>query len=212
MKTDRLIETLALDTKKSGMDMSLAWVIALGVATVVAAAVFVFSIGPRPDIAAASMTVPFLFKFLVTIALFGTAWAALVRLGRPGASVRSEMPMLLLAPILLVTAVLLELTQVPASDIKTLVVGTNAKVCMTFIPVIGLGPLVAFVAVLRHGAATAPALSGAIAGLAAGGLAATFYAAHCTDDSPLFVAVWYPLAVLILAIIGAIGARLLARW
>ncbi|MFC6491272.1 NrsF family protein, partial [Nitratireductor sp. GCM10026969] len=57
-----------------------------------------------------------------------------------------------------------------------------------------------------------PALAGAAAGLLAGGLAATFYAAHCTDDSPLFVAVWYTIAVAMLALVGAaIGSRL-ARW
>jgi hypothetical protein len=37
-------------------------------------------------------------------------------------------------------------------------------------------------------------LAGAIAGLAASGIAATFYATNCTDDSPLFVITWYPLA------------------
>ena len=38
-----------------------------------------------------------------------------------------------------------------------------------------------------YGVPTRPALAGAVAGLLAGGLAASFYAAHCTDDSPLFV-------------------------
>jgi hypothetical protein len=33
--------------------------------------------------------------------------------------------------------------------------------------------------------------------LAASGIAATFYAAHCTDDSALFVMTWYSLATLI---------------
>ena len=44
------------------------------------------------------------------------------------------------------------------------------------------------------------------------GLAATFYAAHCTDDSPLFVATWYPLAIAMLAIAGALAGRLFVRW
>ena len=44
-----------------------------------------------------------------------------------------------------------------------------------------------------------PSLAGAVAGLAAGGVAATLYAAHCTDDSPLFVATWYTLAIAALA-------------
>jgi len=63
---------------------------------------------------------------------------------------------------------------------------------------------------LRHGAPTRPAVSGAIAGLLSAGLAATLYASHCTDDSPLFVATWYTIATALVAAIGAaIGARVL---
>jgi hypothetical protein len=69
-----------------------------------------------------------------------------------------------------------------------------------------------FIAALRHGAPTRPAFAGAVAGLAAGGLAATLYAAHCTDDSPLFVATWYTIAIAVLAGLGALGGRLFARW
>ena len=80
------------------------------------------------------------------------------------------------------------------------------------IPLIGIGPLAIFLAALRHGAPTRPALAGAVAGLLAGGIAATFYAAHCTDDSPLFVAIWYPIAIAGLALIGAVAAHLCVRW
>jgi hypothetical protein len=42
------------------------------------------------------------------------------------------------------------------------------------------------------------------------GLAATLYAAQCTDDSPLFVATWYTIATAMVAAIGALaGSRLL---
>ncbi len=53
---------------------------------------------------------------------------------------------------------------------------------------------------------------GAAAGLAARGIAAPFYAANSIDDSPLFVANWYPLASFIVAGVSYfVGARLL-RW
>jgi len=46
--------------------------------------------------------------------------------------------------------------------------------------------------------------------LLSAGLAATLYAAHCTDDSPMFVATWYSLAAVIVAAIGAFaGSRVL---
>jgi hypothetical protein len=109
-------------------------------------------------------------------------------------------------------ALALEMMAVPSADWMPRLVGHNMPVCLSMIPLIGLGPLVVFIAVLRHGAPTRPALAGAVAGLAAGGLAATFYAAHCTDDSPLFVAAWYTIALAFLAGLGALGGRVFARW
>jgi hypothetical protein len=59
-------------------------------------------------------------------------------------------------------------------------------------------------------APTRPALAGAVAGLLSAGLAATLYAAHCTDDSPLFVATWYTIATALVTAVGAlIGSRVL---
>ncbi|TIM19365.1 MAG: DUF1109 family protein, partial [Mesorhizobium sp.] len=40
----------------------------------------------------------------------------------------------------------------------------------------------------------------------------TFYAAHCFDDSPLFVATWYTAAIAGLALLGALGGRFFIRW
>ena len=59
---------------------------------------------------------------------------------------------------------------------------------------------------------TRPRLAGAVCGLVAAGIAATFYALHCDDDSPLFVAVWYTLGIGIVTTMSAvIGGRVL-RW
>ena len=91
-------------------------------------------------------------------------------------------------------------------------VGTNSLACLGSIPLIGLGPLAIFLATLRHGAPTRPRLAGAVAGVLAGGLSATFYAAHCTDNSPLFVALWYSLAIAALALVGSLVAPRVARW
>jgi hypothetical protein len=72
--------------------------------------------------------------------------------------------------------------------------------------------LIAALAALRRGAPTRPTLAGAVAGLAAGGLGATLYAAHCTDDSPLFVMAWYVPAIAIVTIAGALAGARLLRW
>jgi hypothetical protein len=44
------------------------------------------------------------------------------------------------------------------------------------------------------------------------GVGALLYATHCTDDSPLFVALWYGGATAIVVAIGALAGRRLLRW
>ena len=84
-------------------------------------------------------------------------------------------------------------------------------VCLTAIPMLSLPLLIAALIGLRHGAATRPMLTGAVAGLIAGGIAATFYASHCIDDSPLFVATWYSIALALVALVGAVAGRWVLR-
>jgi hypothetical protein len=83
---------------------------------------------------------------------------------------------------------------------------------MLSIPAIAALPLALMLFALREGAPAGPARAGAIAGLIAGGFGAFFYAAHCPDDSPLFVATWYTLGIGFVTAVGAIiGAKVL-RW
>jgi hypothetical protein len=57
-----------------------------------------------------------------------------------------------------------------------------------------------------------PAVTGAVAGLLAGALGATVYATHCTDDSPLFVAIWYTQAIGFMALGGMLVGQYVLRW
>lgn len=212
METQDLIRALQADAGQRPAAPSRAWALAGLAALVAAAAAFLILIGPRPDFMDAMQTVRFVFKFVVTLALAGTAFRAAQLLARPGADVRRALPLLAVAPALLVAAVALEMMVVPPERMEALWIGRNMMTCMTSIPLIGLGPLALFLLAMRHGAPTRPALSGAVAGLLAGGLAATFYAAHCTDDSPFFVASWYTLAMIPLVAAGAVGGRLALRW
>ena len=212
MRTDDLIKGLSADTTSAAMPMSSAWRMGLAASVVIAILTFFVLLGPRSDIAEAMQTVRFPLKFVMTIALGLTAWGAAMALARPEGLTRRTALALAVAPVLLVVAIALEMIFVPADQWGRRLVGNNYAICMTFIPLIGIGPLAIFLAVLRHGAPVRPGLAGMLAGVLAGAVAATLYAAHCIDDSPLFVATWYTSAIALLAATGAIAARIVARW
>jgi hypothetical protein len=212
METSVLIKAMAADSGRPSMPLGRAWPVSLAVGVVVAAVVFMASLGMRPDFENAARTMRFLFKFVVMAALALTAVAVLFPLSRPDPHPARRVRWLLLAPALLAIGVGLELATLPQAEWMPTMMGSNNMVCLTYIPLIAVGPLAIFLATLRFGAPTRPRLAGAVAGILAGGVAAFFYAAQCIDDSPLFVAVWYTIAISGLAIIGAVFAPRIARW
>ena len=212
MNTEELIRALVADERRQAASISSVWWGAMALAIAFAATIFFAAFGSRLDIAIAAESPRVLFKFVVMMALAAGAFGLIRVLSRPGESWRNAVPYLAVAPALAITAVSAELFLVPSHMWSAKLFGANAMACLTFISLVGIGPLAVFLLALRHGAPERPALAGAVAGLLAGGIAGTFYAAHCTDDSPLFVATWYTIAVAGLALIGAAGAHRLARW
>ena len=212
MDTNELIRAIAADARRPGMPMRRAWQIAVLAAILLAGSVFLLMIGPRHDIGEALSTIRFPFKFLVTLTLAASALALLRALSRPTDVAPFRLLLLLLAPALLAFAIATELLVVPPSQWMVRMIGTNSLFCLTFIPLIGIAPLAIFLATLRYGAPSRPATAGAVAGLLAGGVSASFYALHCPDDSPLFLSVWYTAAITILAAVGAIMAPRIAQW
>ncbi len=211
MRTDAFIDLLVADgTPRWSFAEILAFAAAGGV--LAAGGVFLLSLGPRDDIGLAAQSIRFLFKFVVTATVAIGAAGETLRMGRPGVTAGRRWWALGAAPVLLLAAVALELMAVPSSAWMEHLVGQNARTCLTFIPLLAIGPLLCLLLALRQGAAAAPGRTGAIVGLAASGIAATFYAAYCTDDSPLFVATWYPAATLMVAAAGYLAGDKLLRW
>lgn len=212
MRTDDLVHALVADnaTRVASLRHVLAWTIA--VAFVVSTLIFMAMLGPRPDAIESLGSVRFVLKFVETLLLSVTAGTLVLRLMRPEVRGGKWLLLLLAAPILAVLAVLVELFVLPPAGWEMATIGKNWVVCLTSIPILSVPLLIAAFYSLRYGAPTRPRLAGAIAGLFAGGLAATLYAAHCIDDSPLFVATWYTIAIGFVAVVGAlIGPRAL-RW
>lgn len=212
MRTNDLVHALVADrgAVQAPLGRALALAIALGFA--MSAILFWVALGPRPDIATVAVTVRFDLKIVQALLLATTAIALVLRLAQPGASTDLQKALLAAAPVLLIIAVVTELLIVPASQWQAKLVGSNSRICLTAIPLLSLPLLAALLLALRHGASTSRAAAGAAAGLVAGGLSAALYATHCTDDSPLFVAVWYPIAIGAVTILGAALGRSLLRW
>ena len=212
MKTEVLINVIAEDAAVRGPSLPVRLAIALAIGGAVSAALFAAVLGLRPDIGTAVQTWRFDFKILALLAAFAAAiWAAL-ELVRPDASHGKAVAMMSLAPALLAAGVGIELLTVAPDAWLPRAIGSNSRICLVAIPVMAVAPLACLLAVSRAGAPRSPAFAGAAAGLLAGSLAALLYATHCIDDSPLFLAAWYPPAIASCALLGLLVGRWNLRW
>jgi hypothetical protein len=210
METDQLIRSLAADNAHHARPVGFVLALALLLAAPISVAIFLTELGVRPDVMTAMRNPFFDLKFAVTLALAISAIAISLHLSRPEASLQGWAWLLLIPVGLLVAGIAGEMMMPQRMPVMMRMVGKNSMVCLTAIPAMSLPLLAAALAGLRHGAPTRPAISGAIAGLVSAGLAATLYASHCTDDSPLFVATWYTIATALVTAIGALaGSRVL---
>jgi hypothetical protein len=212
LNTDDFIRLLASDRAGSAMSIGTRLAVAILAGFSISAVLFWITLGPRPDIAAAVMTPRFVAKIVESLALAGAATVLAVRMLHPGLTLRAGVILLAIAPVLLAIAVAIELAVVPPAHWQPRLVGSNSLVCMTAIPLLALAPFTLALWAARHGAPARPSLAGATIGLLAGGLAAALYAMQCTDDSPLFVAVWYDLAIAVITAMGALAGRRVLRW
>jgi len=209
MRTEDLIRALAADTVKERSTMGLL-LSAIVAGALVSTVGLLALMGVREDLIAALATWRFDAKLAVISALAIAALGNVQRLVRPTARWR---PALYIAPIaLLYGAMLLELTLSPPSRWGQLLVGTNSLVCLAAIPLLSLAPLAAIFIAIRNGAPSSPSATGACAGCLAASIGAFLYGLHCVDDSPLFLATWYTLAVLPVIGLGALAGPHLLRW
>lgn len=213
MRTDDLIKALASDAKSVERPIARTLAVAVGLGALLSLAIFAMDVGPRLDLrVAASHSLRFLFKFVVTLSLAVPAFLLVRGLARPDFKPDHRLWWLAVGPALLLLAVALELISVPSANWRTLMIGHNAFFCTVLIPLLSIAPFIGVLYALKRGAPANPALAGAVGGVLSAAIAATLYASHCADDSPLFVALWYPIGFVLMTALGAlIGARYL-RW
>jgi hypothetical protein len=211
MKTEQLVASLVADRAASARPLGRAVSRAVLAGALVSLVIFALEFGPRVDLAAAFATWRFDLKLVLVLASLLTASAACLAMARPVSTERWRWALL---PALLIAAAALgiELAVLPAGTWKARLVGSNALVCLTAIPLFALAPLAALLLVMRRAAPASPTLAGAACGVLAAATAALIYAFHCFDDSPLFVLTWYSMAAIPVVLLGAATGQRLLRW
>ncbi|QRG05759.1 DUF1109 family protein [Xanthobacter dioxanivorans] len=210
MKTEDLIRGLAADGHP-GRSLERGMALGLLAGVVAAAALFVLILAPRSGLLSLLEEWRILLKFAVTLTLAAAAVILALRLSRPGADATRPVLALLLPAAVLAAGVAVELLSTPRAEWRADFIGHYAVYCVSLIPLLAAPVLGALLLALQRGAPTRPAVAGAAAGLAAGGLGAALYALHCIDDSPLFVLAWYGIGIGIVTGVGAaLGRRVLA--
>ncbi|WP_431323132.1 NrsF family protein [Rhizobium sp. YTU87027] len=211
MKTDDLINLLSQDAPV-GMRLGRMLSLALVIGVAISVALMASTIGVRHNMQTVFATARVFFKICETLLLAIVASRLVFQIGRPGVPLKARSVALLVPAALLIAAIIAELFVVPQESWTTSMIGKNAAFCVFFIPILSVAPLAGFLLALKNAAPGNPGLAGAVAGLAAGGIAAAIYAWHCPDDSPLFLASWYGLAVTIVTVAGLLIGRRMLRW
>lgn len=211
MKTEQLVASLVADRAVSARPFGRSVGRAVLAGALVSLVIFALEFGPRVDLAAAFATWRFDLKLVLVLASLLAAFAACLAMSRPVPTGRWRWAVL---PALLIAAAALgtELAVLPAGSWETHLVGSNALVCLTAIPLFALAPLAALLLTMRRAAPAYPTLAGAACGALAAAAAAVIYAFHCFDDSPLFVLTWYSLAAIPVVLLGAAVGHRLLRW
>ncbi len=209
MKNDDFINALVEDhaTRPGVSRFAMGIVVAFGLAF--SLAIFLAFLGIRADFAHVVADPHLVFKFVFAASLFGSLLPLVKALLRPEANIVSPLFYLLIPALVLACGIAFQLATSPVDFWVSGMMGRYPIACLRSIPALAMGPLVVLMVFLHNGAPTRPVFSGAVAGCVAGGMAAFIYALHCPDDSALFVALWYSLAI---AITTGIGAAMGAKW
>jgi len=211
MKTEELIRALAADGSQPVRPIGHTLWRAVATGALLSTALFLLLLHPRLDIGRAISTVRFDFKLLVVACLAVASAIFLSYVALPASSARQRW-LLYLAPVLLAGGVVIELATTPAASWSERLIGHNAVHCLSLIPLLALPSLACLFFALRRAAPLRPPLAGATAGLMSGSVGGVLYALTCPDDSPLFVATWYTIAIGMVATGSAFGGGRWLRW
>jgi len=215
LKTDDLISRLGMQAGEPPAERGLfrhlpfhrALPVALTLAAVGAFTVVTLVIGIRPGLSSILSTWIFQFK-VAAMTLMSCGALLLVR--------NASIPGLAARPVIAMTPALLFILVGAVFDRSGFpLLGAHAlsvPICVGAIILASLPALAVMLAAMRLGVPTRPGWAGGMAGTLAGSLGALAYTLACINDGAGFVALWYLLAIVIVAAIGATAGRRVLAW
>ncbi len=212
MRTDDFIKALAADRTIERHAVARALLLAAPLAAAFSALWFLGLEGVRAGIATPDTLAIVARKLAFTGSLALVAGFFALRAARPQGVDGRAFAALVLPLAVLAYMVARETAAFGMVDWRARMMGEFSWRCTLSIVLMAAPLLAALLWAQSKGAPDQPVGAGALAGLAATGLAASIYALHCTDDSALFVLLWYVLAGALAAAAGALAARRALAW
>lgn len=210
MRTQDLISALAADTLPQPpviRQIGRALVPAVAVSVIA----FVLFWGVRPDIVATLGSLAVL-KTLGPLVLVILSLAYALALSHPG--VADERRKIALGGAILLCALLFMVVfaQQGLAGLVDALSTPSLLICLLSVPVLAAPLLAAMLWGLSSGASMRPRVTGAAAGLAAGGAAAAIYSFYCDKDMVLFVLPAYSVAIGIVVLAGVLLGPRALKW
>jgi len=185
---------------------------ALIVGLTASTALLVVLYGIRSDMPELILTKMFWVRLAFPIAIVATAMKLAARLGRPGAPLTlAWFAALLPFMVMLLMAAFILLATPPGYRLQ-LILGTTWRVTTANVVLLSLPSLAAVMQAMKGLAPTRLVPAGAGAGLLAGAQGLLVYSLYCSEMSVPFWGIWYVLALVITAAIGAALAPVYLRW
>ena len=214
MNTDDLIARLAAAAEPvpAGPVAPRRFALPLGAGLIAAFVLTALGLG-LAEPAAMAVAAGFWLKLVYGLGLGGVGLVLAAKLSRPGAVVSPVLTAA--APVLAALLLVIGLGQLLMADPgarMALLQGGSWTKCSRLILTVAVPVYAGAILAMRGLAPTRPALAGAAAGLAAGGLGSAVYALHCPEYAPAFIAVWYSLSIGLSTLAGAAVGWKVLRW
>lgn len=211
MRTEQLIAELAIGKRPAG-NARLRIAAAVAVGWLVSLAGLFLILGPPLQEMEHTGIASFAVKLGYTVALASLSVMAAIAAGRPGSKLSGPAALIAFPVVLLGFVALLEFGSADASARQAMLFGTDYLGCVASVVLASLPVFISLLWGYRILAPTRLPVAGFMIGLSSGAAGAVAFTLYCHESSAAFLIAAYSPAILIPALIGAVGGRLLLRW